>query len=99
LALVKAVLRAEHGEQTVATAVSGYYLAGHLGKRGQTTFSAFFRIPLMPKTVVYPRFLPVGRGVPLNMLSKWMGHASLKVTAIHADALGEEQQGIAARMR
>jgi hypothetical protein len=30
LALVKATLRAEHGEQTVATAVSGYYLAGHL---------------------------------------------------------------------
>ncbi|HCS89114.1 MAG TPA: hypothetical protein DIW77_03365 [Chromatiaceae bacterium] len=30
MALVKAVLRAEHGEQTVATAVSGYYLAGHL---------------------------------------------------------------------
>jgi IS4 transposase len=30
LALVKAALRAEHGEQTVSTAVSGYYLAGHL---------------------------------------------------------------------
>jgi integrase len=32
------------------------------------------------------------------MLSKWMGHASLEVTAIYANALGEEQRHIAARM-
>ena len=37
-------------------------------------------------------------GVPLNMLSKWMGHATLEVTAIYADALGAEERGIAARM-
>ncbi len=36
--------------------------------------------------------------VPLNMLSKWMGHASLEVTAIYANALGEEEHSIAARM-
>jgi integrase len=40
----------------------------------------------------------IGAGVPLNMLSKWMGHATLEVTAIYADALGAEEQGIAARM-
>lgn len=40
----------------------------------------------------------IGSGVPLNLLSKWMGHASLEVTAIYADALGAEEQGIAARM-
>ena len=40
----------------------------------------------------------IGCGVPLNMLSKWMGHASLEVTAIYANALGEEQHSIAARM-
>lgn len=40
----------------------------------------------------------IGSGVPLNMLSKWMGHASLEVTAIYADALGAEEQSIAARM-
>jgi integrase/recombinase XerD len=40
----------------------------------------------------------IGSGVPLNMLSKWMGHASLEVTAIYANALGEEQYNIAARM-
>ena len=40
----------------------------------------------------------IGAGVPLNMLSKWMGHASLEVTTIYANALGEEQYNIAARM-
>jgi integrase/recombinase XerD len=35
-------------------------------------------------------------GVPLNMLSKWMGQGSLEVTAIYANALGEEQHNIAA---
>ncbi len=40
----------------------------------------------------------IGSGVPLNMLSKWMDHASLEVTAIYANALGEEQHNIAARM-
>ena len=37
-------------------------------------------------------------GVPLNMLSKWMGHASLEVTAIYANALGAEERAIAERM-
>ena len=40
----------------------------------------------------------VSRGVPPNMLKKWMGHAALEVTAIYADALCEEQHRIAARM-
>ena len=30
----------------------------------------------------------ISSGVPLNMLSKWMGHATLEVTAIYANALG-----------
>jgi integrase/recombinase XerD len=37
-------------------------------------------------------------GVPLNMLCKWMGHATMETTAIYANALGAEEQGIAARM-
>jgi integrase/recombinase XerD len=40
----------------------------------------------------------ISSGVPLNMLCKWMGHSSMEVTAIYADALGAEEQGIAARM-
>lgn len=37
-------------------------------------------------------------GVPLNMLQKWMGHASMSTTAIYTNAIGEEEQAIAARM-
>jgi integrase/recombinase XerD len=40
----------------------------------------------------------VNKGVPLNMLSKWMGHAIIETTAIYANAVGQEQQAIAARM-
>jgi integrase/recombinase XerD len=40
----------------------------------------------------------LSRGVPLNMLSKWMGHSQMETTAIYANAVGEEQQSIAARM-
>ena len=37
-------------------------------------------------------------GIPLNMVQKWMGHAQLSTTAIYADAVGQEEQAIAARM-
>lgn len=40
----------------------------------------------------------VQAGIPLNMLQKWLGHAQLSTTAIYADAVGEEQQSLAARM-
>lgn len=42
--------------------------------------------------------LAISKGIPLNLLSKWMGHASLEVTAIYANALGEEQRQIASKM-
>lgn len=42
--------------------------------------------------------IAITQGIPLNMVSKWMGHSSLEVTAIYANALGEEQRAIAARM-
>ena len=37
-------------------------------------------------------------GVPLHMVQRWMGHAQLSTTAIYADAVGKEEQDIAARM-
>src|SRR6056297_2918355 len=37
-------------------------------------------------------------GIPLHMLQKWMRHAQLSTAAIHADASGEGEQDIAARM-
>jgi integrase/recombinase XerD len=33
------------------------------------------------------------------MVQKWLGHARLATTAIYANAVGEEEQNIAARMR
>ena len=33
-----------------------------------------------------------------DMLCKWMGHVSTETTAIYANAVGEEEQSIAARM-
>jgi integrase len=40
----------------------------------------------------------VSAGIPLNMVQKWLGHAQLSTTAIYADAVGEEEKGIASRM-
>ncbi|MGI4939305.1 MAG: tyrosine-type recombinase/integrase [Janthinobacterium lividum] len=37
-------------------------------------------------------------GIPLNLVQKWLGHAQLSTTAIHADAVGVEEQDIASRM-
>jgi site-specific recombinase XerD len=37
-------------------------------------------------------------GIALNMVQKWLGHAQLTTTAVYADAVGEEEQSIAARM-
>jgi len=40
----------------------------------------------------------VKKGIPLNMVQKWLGHAELSTTAIYADAVGAEEQEIASRM-
>jgi integrase/recombinase XerD len=40
----------------------------------------------------------VSSGIPLNMVQKWLGHAQLSTTAIYADAVGEEEKSIAAKM-
>jgi integrase/recombinase XerD len=37
-------------------------------------------------------------GVPLNLVQRWLGHASMTTTAIYLEALGEEEREIAARM-
>ena len=36
--------------------------------------------------------------IPLNLLQRWLGHAQLSTTAIYAEAVGREEQDIAARM-
>ena len=40
----------------------------------------------------------VTAGIPLNLVQKWLGHAQLTTTAIYAEAVGEEERAIAARM-
>jgi len=40
----------------------------------------------------------VSAGIPLNLVQRWLGHAQLSTTAIYADAVGAEEQSIAARM-
>ena len=35
---------------------------------------------------------------PLNLVQRWLGHAQLSTTAIYAEAIGQEEQDIAARM-
>ena len=40
----------------------------------------------------------VTAGVPLNLVQKWLGHAQLSTTAIYAEAVGEAEHAIAARM-
>jgi integrase len=40
----------------------------------------------------------VGQGIPLNMVQRWLGHAQLTTTAIYAEAVGEEERAIAARL-
>jgi integrase/recombinase XerD len=37
-------------------------------------------------------------GVPLNLVQKWLGHASIRTTAIYANATGAEERTIAAQM-
>ncbi len=37
-------------------------------------------------------------GIELNMVQKWLGNAQLTTAAIYANADGEEEQSIAARM-
>jgi integrase/recombinase XerD len=40
----------------------------------------------------------VERKISLNMIQKWLGHSSIITTAVYANAIGEEERGIAARL-
>ncbi len=42
--------------------------------------------------------LAVVKGVPLNLLQRWLGHADITTTAIYAEALGKEEKIIAEKM-
>ena len=38
------------------------------------------------------------KGLPLNMVQKWMGHASIETTAIYANATGKEERSLLAKL-
>lgn len=38
------------------------------------------------------------KDIPLNMVQKWMGHSSIKTTAIYANATGKEERKLAAKL-
>ena len=40
----------------------------------------------------------IEKGIPLNLVQRWLAHAHLATTAIYADAVGEEERGIEARL-
>lgn len=40
----------------------------------------------------------VQSGIPLNLVQRWLGHARLETTAIYANAVGDEERAIAARL-
>lgn len=42
--------------------------------------------------------LGVQKGVPLNLIQRWLGHADIATTAIYTHALGPEERELAARM-
>lgn len=37
------------------------------------------------------------KGVPLNIVQRWLGHARIETTAIYADAIGKEERTLASR--
>jgi integrase/recombinase XerD len=37
------------------------------------------------------------KGVPLNIVQRWLGHARIETTAIYASAIGEEERNLAKR--
>jgi site-specific recombinase XerD len=38
------------------------------------------------------------KGVPLNLVQKWLGHSDIATTAIYGNAVGLEEREIASRM-
>jgi integrase/recombinase XerD len=37
------------------------------------------------------------KGIPLNTIQRWLGHARIETTSIYANALGDEERNLARR--
>lgn len=56
-------------------------------------------LPAMPKGLRHGFAIAcLDKGIPLNMVQKWMGHSSIETTAIYANATGQEERKLAARL-
>jgi len=52
----------------------------------------------MPKAARHAFGVEAGqRGIPLNVVQRWLGHARIETTAIYAGAIGEEERNLARR--
>jgi len=38
------------------------------------------------------------KGIQLNMVQKWLGHADIRTTAIYSNAVGKEERNVAKRL-
>jgi integrase len=52
----------------------------------------------MPKGLRHTFGVAAFETVPPHMVQRWMGHASLRTTAIYGDVSGREERGLASRM-
>jgi integrase/recombinase XerD len=61
--------------------------------------AAIFGLPASPKGLRHGFGVhAVQSGVPLPLLQRWMGHASMKTTAIYLEVIGPEEREFAERM-
>jgi integrase len=52
----------------------------------------------MPKGLRHAFGVTAFQRVPPHLVQRWMGHASLRTTAIYGDVMGPEERSIASRM-
>lgn len=51
-----------------------------------------------PKALRHAFAVEVGqKGIPLNIVQRWLGHARIETTAIYASASGDEERNLARR--
>jgi integrase/recombinase XerD len=55
--------------------------------------------PAMPKGLRHGFCVKaIQSGIPLHLVQRWLGHASLRTTGIYADVIGPDERALAARM-
>lgn len=52
-----------------------------------------------PKSLRHAFAVEAGqKGIPLNIVQRWLGHARIETTAIYANAIGDEERSLARRV-